>query len=62
MSTLVKYSYCLDCSWSASTADHSRQELSSLILEHAVETGHDIDTTSVDPDQMPPDRSDLNEG
>lgn len=38
MSIRIRYSYCYECSWSASTADHTRQELTALLVEYAVET------------------------
>jgi hypothetical protein len=40
----IKHSYCLDCGWSVSTAECPSQEISSLIVQHAVEAGHDIDS------------------
>jgi hypothetical protein len=36
--------YCEDCEWAASTETYSRQELSRLAIEHAVEYGHDIES------------------
>jgi predicted small metal-binding protein len=38
-------SYCLECDWSASTAEYSRAEVSRRMVDHAVETGHDIEST-----------------
>jgi len=35
--------YCLDCDWSASTEQHTRQDLSSRTIEHACSTGHDVE-------------------
>lgn len=40
----TKRIYCLDCEWAASAENHSRRELSTLAIEHAVEQGHDIDS------------------
>ena len=36
--------YCLDCEWSASVENHTRNEQSALAVEHAIETNHDIDS------------------
>lgn len=41
----IRHSYCLDCEWSVSTAEYPEQEVSSLVVDHAVETGHDIDSS-----------------
>lgn len=60
MSTLPKRCYCLECSWSVNSEDYTRQERNSLIVEHAVETGHDIDCTVVHPALQLPDSPDLN--
>jgi hypothetical protein len=38
-------SYCLQCDWSVSTAEYSRADVSRRLVEHAVETGHDIEST-----------------
>ena len=43
MSPVIR-NYCLDCDWSASVDDHSRQELSQLALEHSLTNEHDIDS------------------
>lgn len=40
----IKRIYCLDCEWTVSTENHTRQELSTLTIEHAVEYDHDIDS------------------
>lgn len=40
----LKRSYCCECEWTASTAEYTIQELSARAVEHAVETGHDIDS------------------
>lgn len=36
--------YCIHCEWSAGTGDYTRSELSRAAIEHAVETGHDIES------------------
>lgn len=36
--------YCIHCEWSANTEDYTRSELSRAAVEHAVETGHDIES------------------
>lgn len=41
----IRHSYCLDCEWSVSTAEYTEQEVSSRVVHHAVETGHDIDSS-----------------
>jgi predicted small metal-binding protein len=38
-------SYCLECDWSASTAEYSRADVSRRLVDHAVETGHDMEST-----------------
>lgn len=38
-------SYCLECDWTVSTADYPRAEVTRRIVDHAVETGHDIEST-----------------
>jgi hypothetical protein len=45
--TQIKRRYCLDCEWTASTENHTVKELTSLVIEHAVEHDHDIDSTTV---------------
>jgi hypothetical protein len=60
MSNLITCRYCCECSWTASTADHTREELNALMVEHAVTTGHDIDTASIHPDIDPPRAPHLN--
>jgi predicted small metal-binding protein len=42
--TANRVSYCCECGWRASTADYSSQEVSSRAVQHAVETGHDIES------------------
>ena len=60
MSNLIRQGYCLECSWRASTADHTREELTDLLVEHAVETGHDVDSGLLHPGMDPPKRPELN--
>ena len=36
--------YCEDCEWASSTETYSKQELSRLAIEHAVEYGHGIES------------------
>lgn len=36
--------YCLDCEWVASTENRTRIEQAALVIEHAVEMDHDIDS------------------
>jgi hypothetical protein len=36
--------YCLDCEWSVSAENHTGNEQSELVIEHAIETNHDIDS------------------
>jgi hypothetical protein len=38
-------SYCLHCDWTVSTAEYSRAEVSRRMVNHATETGHDIEST-----------------
>lgn len=42
--TASRVSYCLDCEWSVSSANYSAQEMNVRIIEHAVETGHEIES------------------
>lgn len=44
----IRLGYCLDCDWTASTTTYSREELSSLLLDHALESGHNVDTITLD--------------
>jgi hypothetical protein len=60
MSNLIKYRYCRECSWSASTEEHTREELNALMVEHAITTGHDIDSALIHPAIDPPERPELN--
>jgi hypothetical protein len=38
-------SYCLQCDWAVSTAEYSRTDVNRRLVDHAVETGHDIEST-----------------
>lgn len=40
------HSYCLDCDWTVSTAAYPREEVTDRMVRHAVETGHDIESTN----------------
>ena len=40
----VEENYCTECDWSVKSADHSVHERTQLAIEHAVSTGHDIDS------------------
>lgn len=48
--------YCSECTWSASTDQYTRGELSTLTVEHACETGHDVRGERLENDRE--DRSD----
>jgi predicted small metal-binding protein len=41
-----KHSYCLDCEWTASTTEHPHAEVTTRMVRHATETGHDIESTT----------------
>lgn len=56
MAQWIKFIYCCECSWSVSSAEYTRQERNALIIEHALDTGHDIDSTPVRTDLQPPPR------
>lgn len=43
----IRRSYCLDCDWSATSRDRSSRELSSLVIKHATEYDHDIESDTV---------------
>jgi hypothetical protein len=60
MSNLIKYRYYRECSWSASTEEYTREELNALMVEHAITTGHDVDTAHIHPDIDPPNAPHLN--
>jgi hypothetical protein len=60
MSNQITCRYCCECSWTANTADHTREELNALMVEHAVTTGHDIATARIHPDIDPPHAPQLN--
>lgn len=36
--------YCLDCGWRIHDAEH--EDPSALMIEHAIETGHNLDSTT----------------
>ena len=42
----VTRNYCLDCEWSVSRENHSREELTRLAIEHSLNCEHDIDSES----------------
>ena len=44
----IRHSQCLDCEWSVNTAEYPEQETSSRVVRHAVETGHDIDSSYIE--------------
>jgi hypothetical protein len=39
-----QHSYCLHCNWSVSTDEYSRAEMNTQLVQHAIETGHDIES------------------
>ena len=39
--------YCADCSWRASTEEHSQHELTTLAIEHYRQTHHTIESEAV---------------
>ena len=39
-----QHCYCLHCKWSVSTAEYPRDEVNRRLVNHAVETGHDIES------------------
>lgn len=41
-----RVSYCVECEWRVSTADYASQAVSSQAVEHAIETGHDIESAA----------------
>lgn len=43
----IKQSVCCDCDWMASTAHYNRQDLTTLLVTHAVATGHDIESVLI---------------
>jgi hypothetical protein len=54
----IVQSYCLDCEWSARAdmvADRNE-----AVVEHALTTGHDIDSALIHPTIDPPKRPELN--
>jgi hypothetical protein len=40
---------CTDCAWSARVDEYDAVALSGLVVDHAIQTGHDIETRSVRP-------------
>lgn len=60
MADLRRHRYCRECSWMASSEEHPREELNALMVEHAIETGHDIESGLIHPDIEPPSRPQLN--
>jgi hypothetical protein len=40
---------CVECAWSVHADEHDAAGLSRLVIDHAVETGHDIETRFVRP-------------
>jgi hypothetical protein len=44
----IRHSQCLDCEWSVNTAEYPPRETSSRVVRHAVETGHDIDSSYIE--------------
>lgn len=43
MGTVVK-SYCLECEWEISGTDYTADERTAAMIDHAVDTGHDVDS------------------
>ena len=41
--------YCTECEWVASGEGYTTAELTEQAIEHAVETGHDIDSEGPSP-------------
>jgi hypothetical protein len=39
-----QHSYCLHCDWSVSTDECSRAEMNTRLVQHAIETDHDIES------------------
>lgn len=60
MTDRIELIHCLECSWAVSRDDHTPQELNSLMIDHALATDHDIDSTLVYPDLTPPASPELN--
>lgn len=40
---------CVECAWSVRADEHDPVALSRLVIDHAVETDHDIETRSMTP-------------
>lgn len=45
MRDVVK-SYCLTCDWEISGADHTTEERTKAMIDHALTTGHDIESVT----------------
>lgn len=43
MSHIMRH-YCVECEWAISFENHSRKDLAAQAVEHAIETGHDIES------------------
>lgn len=43
MEPVVK-SYCLDCEWEISATDYTADERTAAMVDHAIDTGHDVDS------------------
>lgn len=54
----VPKSYCLECEWAA--RDDRVVDRTAAVIEHAVETGHDIESVQLSLSQEPPRTSLLN--
>jgi hypothetical protein len=42
------YNHCTECEWAADKNDHMTTELAERAIEHAIETGHDIESEAGD--------------
>lgn len=40
----VAVNYCLQCGWFATRRDNTAEELAASAVEHAVDTGHDVES------------------
>lgn len=47
MRRAIKQSICCDCDWMVSTTHYSRQDLTRHLVDHAVATGHDIESVLI---------------
>lgn len=43
----VEIKDCTDCAWSVRAEEHDSTALSRLVIDHAIRTGHDIETRRV---------------